>query len=81
MKRTVTMLVGVVMLTLVGGIGGAWAEGKVNITREESKPKDVEVKVGEEVRFVNSAAQPSTCGSAATTLRASTFRRAAPGPR
>ena len=57
MKRTLVMLVGVAMLTLVGSIGGAWAEGKVNITREENKPKDVEVKVGEDVRFVNSAAQ------------------------
>jgi len=56
-KKTVAMLVGVAMLTAVGGIGGAWAEGKVTITREENKPKDVEVKAGEEVRFINSAAQ------------------------
>ena len=47
----------VVMLTLVANIGGAWAEGKVNITREENKPKNVEIKAGEEVRFINSAAQ------------------------
>jgi plastocyanin len=57
MKKMVVMLVGVVMLTLVAGIGGVWAEGKVNITREESKAKDVEVKAGEEVRFVNSSGQ------------------------
>ncbi len=57
MQKAVVMLVGVAMLTLVCGIGGARAEGKVNITREESKPKNVEVKAGEEVRFVNSAAQ------------------------
>jgi plastocyanin len=57
MKKTVAMLVGVAMLALVGGIGGARAEGKVNIEREENKPKKVEIKAGEEVRFINSAAQ------------------------
>lgn len=57
MQKTVVTLVGVVMLSLGVGIGGAWAEGKVNIEREENKPKNVEVKVGEEVRFINSAAQ------------------------
>ena len=57
MKKAVVMLLGVGMLTLVAGIGGAWAEKKVTITREENKPKDVEAKAGEEVRFINSAAQ------------------------
>ena len=33
----------------------AWAEAKVTVTREESKPKTVEVKVGEEVRFDNAS--------------------------
>src|SRR5262249_9256123 len=49
---------------MVAGVGimlvtasGAWAEGKVTITREESKPKDVEIKAGDEVRFINSAGQ------------------------
>lgn len=43
--------------------GSAWGDETPlghacpNITREENKPKDVEVKVGEEVRFINSAAQ------------------------
>ena len=55
MKKVVVMLIGVVMLTLSST--SAWAEGKVRITREENKPKDVEVKVGEEVQFINSAAQ------------------------
>ena len=31
----------------------AWAEAKVTVTREESNPKTVEVKAGEEVRFIN----------------------------
>lgn len=56
MKKTVAMiLVGAV--AFVGSIGTACAEGKVSITREESKPKDVEVKAGQEVRFVNSSGQ------------------------
>jgi plastocyanin len=57
MRTVRAALAGVVALTFALGIGGAWAEGKVTITREESKPKDVEVKVGEEVRFINSSGQ------------------------
>ncbi len=55
MKRAVSMLVGVVVLTLALGIGSAWAEATVRITREESKPQTVEIKAGEEVRFVNAS--------------------------
>jgi plastocyanin len=36
-------------------VGEAVAEAKVSVTREESKPKTVEVKAGEEVRFINSS--------------------------
>jgi plastocyanin len=57
MKRGISMLAGVVAVTFVLGTGGAWAEGKVTITREENKPKDVQVKAGEEVRFINSSGQ------------------------
>ena len=57
MKRVMALRAGLVVFTFGLGIGGAWAEGKVNITREESKPKDVEVKAGEEGSFINSAAQ------------------------
>jgi plastocyanin len=31
----------------------SWAQSKVTVSREESKPQKVEVKVGEEVRWVN----------------------------
>lgn len=37
------------------GVGGTWAEAKVTVTREESKPQVVEIKVGEEVWFVNAS--------------------------
>jgi plastocyanin len=57
MKKGISMLGAVVAVTFVLAIGGAWAEGKVTITREENKPKDVEVKAGEEVRFINSSGQ------------------------
>ncbi len=53
MRRTMSALGGVVMLTLGLGVGGAWAGAKVTVTREENKPQTVEVKVGEEVWFVN----------------------------
>lgn len=40
-------------VVLVLGLGAAWAEAKVTVSREESKPQKVEVKVGDEVRWVN----------------------------
>ena len=38
---------------LVAGVGQVTAETKVFVTREENKPKAVEINAGEEVRFVN----------------------------
>jgi len=43
----------VLAMTLMLGVGAAWAQAKVTVTREESKPQKVEVKAGEEVRWVN----------------------------
>ena len=43
-----------VAVTLGAGVDRAVAQvAKVNITREESKPKTVEIKVGQEVQFIN----------------------------
>jgi plastocyanin len=47
-----------VLLAVAGilGVGVEWAvaqTAKVRITREENKPKTVEIKVGQEVQFVN----------------------------
>lgn len=43
-----------VAVTLGAGVDWAFAQvAKVNITREESKPKTVEIKVGQEVQFIN----------------------------
>ncbi len=53
MKRTMAMVAGMLMLAL--GVGGAWADGKVTITREENKPQTVEIKVGEYVEFLNAS--------------------------
>ena len=50
-SRGVAISTAILALTL--GIGSAWAEGKVTVTREENEPKTLEVKVGEEVRWVN----------------------------
>ena len=55
MKKAIAVLVSTFVLTGALGVGGAWAEGKVTITREESKPKAV--KAGDEVRFINSSGQ------------------------
>jgi hypothetical protein len=38
---TGAVLVGPAMLAWASAVGGAWAEGKATITREESKPKDI----------------------------------------
>lgn len=47
----------VTFATIVGilatGVDGALAQAKVTVTREENKPKTVEVKVGQEVQFIN----------------------------
>ena len=51
--RRVTGTAVVFAMTLVLGLGAAWADAKVTISREESKPQKVELKVGEEVRWVN----------------------------
>jgi plastocyanin len=46
-----------VLLAAIGTVGvgveWVWAQAKVNITREESKPKTVEIKAGETVQFIN----------------------------
>jgi plastocyanin len=47
-----------VLLGVIGtvGVGAEWAwaqAAKVHITREESKPKTVEIKLGQEVQFIN----------------------------
>lgn len=52
MKRLLGTTI-VLAMTLMLGPGAAWAQAKVTITREESKPQKVEVKTGEEVRWVN----------------------------
>lgn len=54
MKRLVRTLVALVA-TLALGHGAAWAEAKVTVTREESKPSSVEIKAGEAVWFVNAS--------------------------
>jgi plastocyanin len=55
MRRRVSVLAGVVMVTFALGVAGAWAEAKVTVTREENKPRTVEIKSGEEVRFINAS--------------------------
>jgi plastocyanin len=47
------VIVVLVALVLMSGLGLAWAAANVTVTREASKPQEVEVKVGEEVRWVN----------------------------
>ena len=45
----------VIAITLGLGHAAVWAEAKVTVTREESKPSTVEVKAGEGVWFVNAS--------------------------
>jgi len=43
-----------VVLSLgLAGLGSAWAGATVKVTREDNKPDPVEVRVGEEIAFVN----------------------------
>ncbi len=55
MKKAMSVLAGVSMITLLLSVGAAWAGATVTVTREESKPDPVEVKTGEEVYFVNAS--------------------------
>lgn len=46
-----------VLLAAIGTVGvgveAVWAQAKVTITREESKPNPVEIKAGDTVQFIN----------------------------
>jgi plastocyanin len=55
MSKSVARMVGAVAMALALSAGAAWAEAKITVTREESKPQSVEVKVGEEVRWMNAS--------------------------
>ena len=55
MRRGMSVAAGVVILTFALGVGGMWAEAKVTVTREESKPQTVEIKADDEVLFVNAS--------------------------
>jgi plastocyanin len=52
MKRLAATTV-VLAMTLVPILGTAWAQATVTMTREASKPQKLEIKGGEEVRWVN----------------------------
>lgn len=53
MKALLRGVVLAIAVTVAMGVDGAWAQVKVSVTREENKPKNVEVKVGQEVQFIN----------------------------
>lgn len=53
MRTKTVAATGAMLLAFSMIVGNAWADGKVTITREESKPKTVEIKAGEEVRWIN----------------------------
>src|SRR5512138_460017 len=52
MKRVLGTMA-VLAMTLVLGLGTAWAQAKITVSREQNTPEKVEVKVGQEVRWVN----------------------------
>ena len=53
MMKRVLGTMAVLAMTLVLGLGAAWAQAKITVSREQSTPEKVEVKVGQEVRWVN----------------------------
>lgn len=53
MRAKTVAVTGAMLLAVTIIVGDAAADGKVTITREESKPKTVEIKAGEEVRWIN----------------------------
>jgi plastocyanin len=57
MRQVMAAALGAAALILTLGAGGAWAQAKVTVTREENTPKTVQIKAGEEVRFINGSGQ------------------------
>lgn len=55
MRRLMATAVAGFVIVLALGAGSAWAETKITVTREESKPKTVEIRAGEEVEWVNAS--------------------------
>lgn len=53
MKAVLMSVALAVAATVAVGADGAWAQAKVTVTREENKPKTVEIKAGQEVQFIN----------------------------
>lgn len=53
MRRILFVTLMTILAVSVAAYGTAWAGATVKVTREESKPNLVEVKVGEEVVFIN----------------------------
>ena len=53
MRRNLLVAITAVLAVSVVLYGTAWAGATVKVTREENKPDPVEVKVGEEVAFIN----------------------------
>jgi len=53
MRRILLAAIIAVLAVSVVVYGTAWAGATVKVTREENKPDPVEVKVGEEVAFIN----------------------------
>lgn len=78
MRRDMSVLAGVVMLTLALGVGAAWAAATVTVAREENKPQTVEIKAGEEVRFINVSGSTAHVWFAGTMPSGSTSGRPAP---
>jgi plastocyanin len=55
MNKRVTGLIGAGAMLVALAAGEAWAETKITVTREVSKPQKAEVRAGEEVRWVNAS--------------------------
>jgi plastocyanin len=53
MKALLKAVALAMLVTAAVDVGEASAQAKVTVTREENKPKDVEIKAGQEVQFIN----------------------------
>jgi plastocyanin len=53
MRRTLFVMLVAVLAVSGVAYGTAWAGATVKVTREDNRPDPVEVKVGEEVAFIN----------------------------
>jgi len=63
MKTFVAVVLAGVVTVAGIGVPRAWAESTIVLSRDDSTPKTLRIKPGDDVRFINSTGGRPSCGS------------------